>query len=397
MPGLGRRTFIATEVLTAANVNGYLMDQSVMVFAGTAARSSAIGTAVSEGMVSYLSDSDTLELYNGSSWGPVSSSSSGNAIINGAFDFWQRGTSFSAYSAGGLFYTADRWATQRDGSGATVTTSQQTFTPGAAPVAGYESQYFIRVAQSVAGTGGTYNQLLQRIEDVRTLAGQTTTVSFWAKADSATGRTMQPVFIQNFGSGGSADVLTYGTAITLSTSWARYTQTIAMPSVSGKTIGANSAVSLSFFLPLNIVQTYDIWGVQLEAGSTATPFRRNGANIQAELAACQRYYQRTGTPSSGSPYAAIATARMNSTTAANVYFPMIVPLRVAPTSVDFSTLALSVAGSSQAVTGLALLDVSTTNATFRADCSSGSYTTGQLVFLINNNSTSAFLGFSAEL
>jgi hypothetical protein len=68
MPGLGRRTFIATEVLTAANVNGYLMDQAVMVFAGTAARSSAIGTALSEGMVTYRSDFNVLEVYDGANF-----------------------------------------------------------------------------------------------------------------------------------------------------------------------------------------------------------------------------------------------------------------------------------------------------------------------------------------
>ena len=67
MPGLGRKTFIATEVLTAANVNGYLMDQSVMVFAGTAARTSAIATA-SEGMVTYRSDFNVLELFDGTSY-----------------------------------------------------------------------------------------------------------------------------------------------------------------------------------------------------------------------------------------------------------------------------------------------------------------------------------------
>jgi hypothetical protein len=67
MPGLGRKTFIATEVLTAANVNGYLMDQAVMVFAGTAARSSAIGTP-SEGMVTYRSDFNVLEVYDGASY-----------------------------------------------------------------------------------------------------------------------------------------------------------------------------------------------------------------------------------------------------------------------------------------------------------------------------------------
>lgn len=68
MPGLGRRTFTALEVLTAANVNGYLMDQSVMKFADSTARSSAIGTALSAGMVSYRTDGTVWEGYNGSAW-----------------------------------------------------------------------------------------------------------------------------------------------------------------------------------------------------------------------------------------------------------------------------------------------------------------------------------------
>lgn len=68
MAGLGRRTFAAGEVLTAGNVMGYLQDQAVMTFAGTAARGSAIGTAVAEGMVSYLKDTNAVQAYDGSAW-----------------------------------------------------------------------------------------------------------------------------------------------------------------------------------------------------------------------------------------------------------------------------------------------------------------------------------------
>jgi hypothetical protein len=82
--GLGRRTFAPGEVLTASNVMNYLMDQSVMNFAGTAARGSAIGTAVSEGMVSYLADTDSLEVYRtigtaSPDWNPVAFESYVNA------------------------------------------------------------------------------------------------------------------------------------------------------------------------------------------------------------------------------------------------------------------------------------------------------------------------------
>lgn len=71
--GLGRRTFAPGEVLTASNVMNYLMDQSVMNFAGTAARGSAIGTAVQEGMLTYLNDSNLLEAYDGSAWKQLAS------------------------------------------------------------------------------------------------------------------------------------------------------------------------------------------------------------------------------------------------------------------------------------------------------------------------------------
>jgi len=67
MAGLGRKVFEANEVLTAADVNGYLMDQAVMVFADSSARTSAIGTP-SEGMLSYLTGSDKYQYYDGAAW-----------------------------------------------------------------------------------------------------------------------------------------------------------------------------------------------------------------------------------------------------------------------------------------------------------------------------------------
>jgi hypothetical protein len=62
-----RKVFTPGEVLAAADVNSFLMDQTIMTFAGTAARGSAIGTAT-EGMYAHLNDTDTLTYYNGSAW-----------------------------------------------------------------------------------------------------------------------------------------------------------------------------------------------------------------------------------------------------------------------------------------------------------------------------------------
>jgi hypothetical protein len=80
MPGLGKKTFTAGDVLIAGDVNGYLMDQTVMNFATVAARSSAIPVP-STGMVSYVGDTGTdtatnatianvpqIQAYTGAAW-----------------------------------------------------------------------------------------------------------------------------------------------------------------------------------------------------------------------------------------------------------------------------------------------------------------------------------------
>jgi hypothetical protein len=64
---MSRKVFTAGEVLAAADVNSFLMDQSVMSFAGTAARGSAIPSPV-EGMTTFLEDSNILSIYDGSAW-----------------------------------------------------------------------------------------------------------------------------------------------------------------------------------------------------------------------------------------------------------------------------------------------------------------------------------------
>jgi hypothetical protein len=211
-----------------------------------------------------------------------------NKILNGDFGIWQRGTSFSNPAAGD--FNADRWLVSVNGTGVTRTISRQTFTAGTAPVSGYEGSYFLRYAVSVIGTA-TANNLIQKIEDVQTYAGQTISLSFWAKA--ASGFTMPaPVIGQNFGSGGSGSVYTSVTmnSTSIGTSWARYTGSVSVPSIAGKTIGTGSNLELTIQGLGAGTFTLDIWGVQVEAGSIATPFQTATGTKQGELAACQRYY-----------------------------------------------------------------------------------------------------------
>ncbi len=316
--------------LNASELNNYLMNQSVMVFATATARDTDL-TAPLEGMIVWLQDSNKFVYYTGTAWADViPSTGSGNAIINGAFDIWQRGTSFSGSSQ--FFYTADRW---ESGADTTFTVSRQTFTPGTAPVAGLEYPYFFRFAKN---SGGTFLIFRQRIEDVRNFAGQTITVSFYAKADAAANLSID--LSQVFGSGGSSTVVTSATAQALTTSWARYSVTVSVPSVSGKTIGTSSYLELQFSRLTSGAWTPDIFGVQVESGSTATAFKRNASNIQGELAACQRYYSKSYDQGTA-PGAAVAAGAFTLTVGSNTTgylmqacrFP--VKMRTAPTITSY--------------------------------------------------------------
>lgn len=71
------------EIVTADDFQSYVQNQVVQVYAGTAARSTALGTAVIEGMLSYLADSDTIQVYNGTAWASISNPGDITAVTAG--------------------------------------------------------------------------------------------------------------------------------------------------------------------------------------------------------------------------------------------------------------------------------------------------------------------------
>jgi len=256
-----------------------------------------------------------------------------NKIINGDFGVWQRGTSFA--NPASASFTSDRWSVVYDGTGATRTISQQTFTPGTAPVAGYEGRYFYRFAQSVAGSGGSYNLFQNRMEQVQTFAGQTVTISFWGKAAAST-TIVKLNLEQDFGSGGSPSAAVStdiaSTNFTLTTSWQRFSVTTTVPSISGKTIGTTTPgyLGLRVWIPINSTFTIDIWGVQVEESAVATAFQTATGTIQGELAACQRYLPAFTGPTS----ALMGYAYGTNTSLYNIPFP--VTARTSPTGLTVS-------------------------------------------------------------
>jgi hypothetical protein len=315
-----------------------------------------------------------------------------NKIINGDMSIWQRGTSFTI-STGTDIYVADRWRAGAIHSSGTATVSQQSFTPGTAPIAGYESQYFTRLTAGAGGTPSAYLELMQRIENVQTFAGQTVTLSLWAKASTST--TFNPYFNQNFGSGGSSTVTTGLSNYTLTTSWQRFTFTATIPSISGKTVGTGSFLEIDLFgAYVTNSQTIDIWGVQLEAGSVATPFTTASGTLQGELSLCMRYYQRwvDGNGNTGIGTGVVVSAsRVN-----DINFRFIVPMRTYPAFSYTGTIAVY-DGFSTNVTSVAASSISALGMYFDANCLNSGLTTGHAAGATVSAGTGNYLEFSAEL
>jgi len=239
-----------------------------------------------------------------------------NKIINGDFSIWQRGTSISITSTNQ--YSADRFLHGYDGTGATRTVTQQTFTPNTAgnPTNAISGGYnrYMQIAQSVAGSGGSYNLIEQRIEGA-ILAGQTVTFSFWAKAASSL--TLPQVDMEYDIAGNNYFFGVIASSVSVGTSWAKYSYTFTMPTYSGLSPnGTGDWVGLRIWMPVNTTFTFSTWGWQLEAGSVATPFTTASGTLQGELALCQRYYQigtmDVRTASSGSSTSYVSSIRIQS-------------------------------------------------------------------------------------
>jgi len=391
--------------VTVTNSMATAIDAKGDLIAGTAADTFSRIAVGTDGQV-LTADSTAA---TGLAWSTVSVPTSlgfaagKNKIING--DFYVNQRAFSSTTSNG--YGFDRWENQWGGDG-TVTYSAQTFTLGAAPVSGYEGKNFLRAVTTGQTSAGVYTLIVQKMEDVRTYAGQTVTISFWAKAASGTPKIALEL-TQSFGSGGSpsAAVNTYVGQVTTSTSWARYSATIAVPSISGKTIGTDtnsSALNLNFWLSsgstynsrngtLGIqTNTFDIWGVQVEAGSTATAFQTASGTVQGELALCQRYYFRNTLQTSTE----IANVVGRSSTVSDCIINFPVAMRINPSSVEYGgTPSLTDPNvAAYTVTSISFVHATSYTGFIRPNTASG-LTQGKFYTL--GITASGYLGFSAEL
>lgn len=217
-----------------------------------------------------------------------------NKIINGSFQFWQRGTSQTANGYG----SADRWKLYAYDS--TFSAARQIFTVGQTEVPN-NPDYYLQVSVTSAENAGANFRLWHNIENVKMLSGKTITLSFSAKANAAKNLAIE--WLQNFGDGGSPSISGIEvTTIALTTAWQRYELVFDIPSVIGKTIGDKSYLQLAFWFDAgsdhndrtnslgNQSGTFDIAEVQSEIGAIATPFGYRPEKIEKML--CNRYCQK---------------------------------------------------------------------------------------------------------
>jgi hypothetical protein len=215
-----------------------------------------------------------------------------NPVINSAFQVWQRGTSV----AGGAFknYTADRWTLFRAG---TTISRQVTNDTTNLPFI----QYCARVQRDNATSGTSANLLQHSIETLNSIpfAGKTVTYSFYARKGSDYSAASSALGTSLFSGTGTDQALVDGftgvatvasLSVALTATWQRFT-------VSGTVAATATELGLQFsFTPVGTAGAadyYEITGVQIDIGSVALPFRTTGATIQSELAACQRYFQKS--------------------------------------------------------------------------------------------------------
>jgi len=338
-----------------------------------------------------------------------------NRIINGDMRIDQRNAGASVTpSSTGTTYTLDRWKIEVS-SGSKISVQQNA--GSVTPPTGF-TKYLGITSLAATSLGATdYYILSQNIEGLNiadlewgTANAQAVTLSFWVRS-SLTG-TFGGVLYNYTGA------ISYPFSYTISSAntWTKISITIAGPttgtwlsdtgiglsvvfglgagsSVSGTAGSWQSTLYRSATGATSVVgtngATFYITGVQLEVGTSATPFERR--LYGQELALCQRYYQRL-TSLSGN-YVGFGVGRNVTTTASDIYIKYANTMRSAPT-IGLSNVKTDSTGTSPPTLGIAYYG----SDSVLISLSGGSgLTAGQATTFIGNNNANAYVDFSAEL
>ena len=319
-----------------------------------------------------------------------------NPVINSGFEIWQRGTSDFTPINASFTYTADQWSCFRSaGSSGALFKYVSSTTLAGIPNAG-------RMQRTSGNTSTNTLYLLHNLEskDSTKYQSKTVTLSFYARAGanfSATSNYLSFFMYSGTGTdlGGFSSGWTGAAAIidttnvVLTTGWVRYTATGTVSSTANQIgmvflyAGVGTAGAADYF---------DITGVQIDVGSVALPYRRNSETIQGELAACQRYYVRLG---GAHLYEGIGNGAFESSTVGVVLFPCPVTLRIAATSVEFSSIYAWDYGAARTITNVAINNSGKNMVNLLLTLTGGTQYRPLRVEV--NNSLSGYIAVSAEL
>jgi hypothetical protein len=204
-----------------------------------------------------------------------------NILINGGFDFFQRGTDFAA---GAVKVTADKWIVS-----ATTEAHQSTDVPDP------EAPYSIEVFETVETEGPSLYTSIELINPGNDGApispGKQYTLSFWAKRTQSEPFKIQISFVDVV-PGVTNNVLVFEAVTTPATAgvWEKFSVTFDIGSLVPRS--TNQAVEILFQLENRSAAEHMLFSlVKLEAGTATTSFTRAGNTLAGELALCQRYYQ----------------------------------------------------------------------------------------------------------
>jgi hypothetical protein len=315
-----------------------------------------------------------------------------NRIINGAFDIWQRGTSFTTNSA----YGPDRWFLTGTTSSMAITQVTSSLPSG--------FQYAIKLQRNSGVTATDIYSISQPFETSASipLQGQKIIFSFWAKTGanfsaasgaglirlySGTG-TNQSAASQFGGWTGYSEWQSTGVFFP-TTTWTRFFVTGTVPS-SATQIGMR--VGWQATGTAGADDSLQITGIQLEAGNVATPFTTATGTIQGELAACCYYYERLV---SDATYTLMGSGWYTSTSRLFVSLPY-QRKRVVP-SIAFSNMAGWYGPGNVGAATIATSYIGKTSAGLDLSISGASTTVGYGGALGSNNNAAGYIELNSEL
>jgi hypothetical protein len=352
---------------------------------------------------------------------PTGSMGFRNRIINGDMRIDQRNAGASV-TPGGFQYTLDRWFF--DASQASKFTVQRN-AGSVTPPAGFTNYLGLTVASSVSIGASDYFMIGQTIEGFNvgdlafgTASAQTVTLSFGVRS-SLTG-TFGGV-VKN-GASNRSYPFTY--SVSAANTWEQKTVTIAGDTTGtwatdngaglvllfGLGVGSNLSAAAGSWTAANRLSatgatsvvgtngaTFYITGVQLEAGSVASPFERR--DYGRELMMCQRYAYLVTSVGGTDAYVRYTVGECLSTTAMQAVIPLPVQMRVTPslTTPAASQFAAYTASSVVTATAISLLAGSGVNTAGISLTVASGLTTGRAAQLLSNNNNTSYMLFSSEL